>query len=112
MWRTTVLFVALITAGSASADFVPYAINSIRALGDGFIELVGPGRYAIEGTQETQVWNSRIVVRASSIKSLQNVEGVDNACVAAYATDGYSEDISIRAQSCDEVLEALVTAED
>ena len=91
-----------------AADIVPYSIKSIKAIGSGFVELVGPGKIHIEGVIHPYKGTNYISTR--NIDGMTSVTGVTKACVLSYSSEGYTENISVLEQSCNEIVAVIESA--
>ncbi len=108
----TVIFIAsLIPSALFAADVVPFSIQSIRSIqsiqskGSGYVELVGPGEIKVNG--KTLPYSGTKYIRASSIGTLSGVKGTTKGCMLAYSSEGYTENISVAQQSCNQVLSTI-----
>lgn len=91
-----------------AADVVPYSVQSIKNKSSGYVELVGLGKIYING--ETMPYEGTKYIRASNIGTLSGVEGTTKGCMLAYSSEGYTENISVLKQSCNEVLSIIESA--
>lgn len=91
-----------------AADVVPFSVRSISPVGLGYVELVWPGK--IEVNKEVLDYDGTKYIRADNVGTLTGIHGSTKGCMLAYASEGYTENISVTEQSCDEVLEILEEA--
>ena len=96
------------SAHSLASDVVPYSVDSIKAIGSGYVELIGPGK--IEINNETVSYEGTKYIKADSIGTLSSVIGSTKGCMIAYSSEGYAEDISVYNQSCDVILQVINNA--
>ena len=89
-----------------AADIVPYTIETVRVVGTGFIELIGPGKMEIN--DEVIPYEGVKYVRTENIDAMISVG--EKGCMLSYSSEGYTENISVRRQSCDEVVEIITQA--
>lgn len=87
---------------SLASDIVPYSIKRIQPVGSGYLELVGPGKIKISG--DIKDYDETKFIKKSSIGTITSVNGSDKGCVLAFASEGYTESISVRNQTCKEIL--------
>ncbi len=93
-------------SGSAfTADVVPYSVQSIKPVGAGYVELVGPGK--MEVNHETLPYEGTKYIKISNIGTMTTVHGVTKGCMLAYASEGYTENISVLQQSCNQILSII-----
>ena len=90
---------------AVAADVVPYTIKSIKPVGAGFIELVGPGKIEVNG--EILDYEGTKYIAISNIDAMTSVYGVSKSCLISYSSEGYTENISVTEQSCDEIVQIL-----
>ena len=88
-----------------AADVVPYSVKSIKAVGPGFVELVGPGKIQIN--DEVLDYDGTKYISVENIDTMTSVTGVSKGCLLSYSSEGYTENISVMEQSCDEVVAIL-----
>ena len=100
-----VLMAALFATLAIAADVVPYSVKSIKAVGPGFVELVGPGK--IQVNDEVLDYDGTKYISVENIDSMTSVTGVSKGCLLSYSSEGYTENISVREQSRDEVVAIL-----
>ena len=100
--------VLMFSCFSFAADVVPYSIQSIKYKDAGFVELIGPGKILING--EAFPYDGTKYVRIINIGTLTGVEGSTKGCMIAYSSEGYTENISVLKQSCNEVLSIISKA--
>lgn len=98
----------LFSSALYAADVVPYSIQSIKSKGSGYVELVGPGKIQVNG--ETLPYDGTKYIRVANIGTLSGVEGTTKVCVLAYSSEGYTENISVTQQSCNQVLSVIESA--
>jgi hypothetical protein len=106
-------FVAVLTAFllpslSFAADVVPYSVQSIKSKNSGYVELVGPGKIQVNG--ETLPYDGTKYIRVTNIGTLSGIEDVTKGCILAYSSEGYTENISVTQQSCNQVLSVIGSA--
>lgn len=94
---------------ASAADTVPYSIKSIKVVGSGFVELVGPGKTQVN--DEIIPYEGTKYIRVTNIDAMMSVTGTTKGCMVSYSSEGYTETISVLEQSCDEVIEVLANAE-
>jgi hypothetical protein len=102
-----VLFIVslFLSQNSFASDVVPFSIKRIKPVGAGYVELVGPGKIRID--KKVVSFEETKYVKASSLGTMTSVTGSDKGCVLAYSSEGYTEDISVKSQSCNEILSIL-----
>jgi hypothetical protein len=110
MSRTATLIILCLTysAHTLAADVVPYSIESIKAVGSGYVELIGPGKIAINN--ETISYVGTKYIKADNIGTMSTLTGSTKGCMLAYSSEGYTENISVLNQSCDVILQVLNNA--
>ncbi|MBT8119774.1 MAG: hypothetical protein KJN89_08655 [Gammaproteobacteria bacterium] len=96
------------SAHSFAADVVPYSVDSIKAIGSGYVELIGPGKIAIN--DETVSYQGIKYIKADNIDTMSAITGSTKGCVLAYSSEGYTENISVLNQSCDVILQVINNA--
>ncbi len=108
---TAIFITSQIPSMLFAADAVPFSVQSIRGIqsvqskGSGYVELVGPGEIKTHG--KTLPYNGTKYIRASSIGTLSGVKGTTKGCMLAYSSEGYTENISVIQQSCNQVLSVI-----
>jgi len=110
MAKSITLFILCLTFSvySLAADVVPYSINSIKAVGSGYVELVGPGKIAINN--ETISYDGTKYIKVDNIGTMSTVIGSAKGCMLAYSSEGYTENISVLNQSCEVILQVINNA--
>jgi hypothetical protein len=108
IYLSAVMFLVFLFPSILLADVVPYSVQNIQIKGSGYVELVGPGK--IQVNNETLPYDGTKYIRVSSIGTLSGVEGVTKGCVLAYTSEGYTENISVKQQSCNQVLSIIKSA--
>ena len=103
-----VLFGFMLTFKIYAADVVPYSIQSIKSVGSGYVELVGPGKIQIN--KETIPYEGTKFIKVTNIGTMSTVTGVTKGCMLAYSSEGYTENISVLKQSCNEILTIVKNA--
>ncbi len=105
-------FLALSPVGAmvqaAANEVVPHAARSVVAHSGGFLELVGPGQWLVNG--KVAHYRKGKYIRSANIHSLSEVEEVADGCILHYASYDYSENITVR-QPCKQVLEVMHQAD-
>lgn len=96
-----VLFL-LLPQHAFAADVVPFSIKRVKPVGSGYVELVGPSKISVDG--KVLAYEQIKYVKRSNIDSLTSVIDSDKGCILAYSSEGYTESISVRNQSCNEIL--------
>ncbi|PAJ71707.1 hypothetical protein CJF42_25265 [Pseudoalteromonas sp. NBT06-2] len=91
-----------------AADVVPYSVQSIKSKSSGYVELVGPGKIQVNG--EILPYDGTKYIRVANIGTLSGVEGITKGCMLAYSSEGYTENISVTQQSCNQVLSVIESA--
>ena len=81
------------SGSTLAADTVPYSIQSIKSVGAGYVELVGPGN--IQVNNEVLPYEGTKYIKISNIGTMSTVYGVTKGCMLAYASEGYTENISV-----------------
>ena len=105
---TTALTALLFASALFAADVVPYSVQSIKSKGSGYVELVGPGKINVNG--ESLPYDGTKYIRVANIGTLSGVEGTTKGCILAYSSEGYTENISVTQQSCNQVLSTIESA--
>ena len=93
------------SAHALAADVVPYSVDSIKAVGSGYVELIGPGKIAINN--ETIPYEGTKYIKVDNIGTMSTVTGSTKGCMLAYSSEGYTENISVLNQSCDVILQVV-----
>ncbi len=88
-----------------AADVVPFSIKRIKPVGAGYLELVGPGEIRVG--KEVKPFEKTKYIRKTNIGTMTSVDGSDKGCVMSYSSEGYTEAILVRKQSCNEILSIL-----
>jgi len=103
------IFLAVLMANpSFAADTVPYTIQAIKSVGAGYVGLVGPGKIRIKN--KVLPYADTKYIRVSSIGTMTSIEGLTRGCMLAYASEGYTENITVTSQSCDQILTLINSA--
>ena len=89
------------TLSIAAEEVIPHTIKSISSVGDGFLELIGPGKMTVKG--KSHRYRKGKYIRSRHIDSLSTIEGISDACILHYASNDYSINITLR-QSCKKVI--------
>jgi len=96
-------------SGSAfAADVVPYTVQSIKSVGAGYVELVGPGMMQVN--REVIPYDGTKYIKVINIGTMSTALGTTKGCVLAYASEGYTENISVMQQSCNQILAIIEEA--
>ncbi|MDH3975394.1 MAG: hypothetical protein OEV42_14030 [Deltaproteobacteria bacterium] len=98
----------LMTSHLFAADAVPYTIQSIKSVGSGYVELVGPGKIRVK--DKVLPYVDTKYIRVSSIGTMTSIENITKGCMLAYASEGYAESITVSRQSCDQILTVINSA--
>jgi len=96
-----VLFM-LLSAYSFASDVVPFSIKRIKPVGAGYFELVGPGK--IRTGDKVFPYEETKYIKRVNIGTMTSVPDSNKGCILAYSSEGYTENISVRNQSCGEIL--------
>ena len=94
-----------LSQNSFASDVVPFSIKRIKPVGAGYVELVGPGK--IKTDNKVVSFEEIKYVKATNLGTMTSVTGSDKGCILAYSSESYTEDISVRNQSCNEILSIL-----
>ena len=106
----TVIFSALLMSSHLfAADVVPHTIQSIKSVGAGYVELVGPGK--IRANKKVLPYVKTKYIRISSIGTMSGIEAINKGCMLAYSSEGYTENITVKRQSCNQILSVIKNAE-
>ena len=88
-----------------ATDIVPYLIQSVKSAGSDYVELAGPG--SIEVNKVSLPYEGKKYIKMQNIDTLSTVPGNTKACMLAYSSEGYTENISVLKQSCGEILSII-----
>jgi len=97
-----VLLFLLLPGYSLASDSVPFSVERVRPVGAGFLELVGPGAIRIKG--KVFVYEGRKFINKDNVDVMTSFSDKRKGCVLAYSSEAYKETISVREQSCNEIL--------
>ncbi len=103
-----VLLLVPVSTPWAADDVVPHSIRSLRSAGGDFLELVGPGKMLVRG--KVVHYRKGKFIRSRHIDSLSEVEGRTDACVLHYATEDYSDNITVL-QGCEQIMKMIANIE-
>ena len=95
----------LLSFRAIGADVVPYSVKYIKPFGAGFIELVGPGKMLVNG--ENIEYEGKKYISTKNIDSMTGVSVLTKGCTLHYSSEGYTENISVIAQSCSEIISII-----
>jgi len=101
--KTVLLIICLFSPQySLASDIVPFSVKRIKPIGSGYIELVGPGKMKINN--EVDSYEETKFIKKTNIGTMTSATGSDKGCRLAYSSEGYTEDILVRNQTCNEIL--------
>lgn len=89
-----------------AADVVPFTVKRIKPVGAGYVELVVPGKIQIN--DQVLPYKDTKYIRITNIDTMTSVAGSTKGCILAYASENYTENISVIEQSCNEILSVLI----
>ena len=95
----------LFSLSAIAADVVPYSVKSIKPIGAGYVELVGPGKMNVNG--ETILYEGTKYISTKNIDSMTGISGTSKGCELHYSSENYSENISVTTQSCDAIVSII-----
>ncbi len=98
----------LVTPALSAEDIVPHTVRSLRDAGGTFIELIGPGRMLVQ--DKVVHYRRGKFIRSRHIDSLSEVDGRADLCILHYATEDYSDNITVQ-QGCKAVIGVISHAE-
>ena len=102
------LFVAnifLFSFTAIAADVVPYSVKSVKPIGAGYIELVGPGKMQVNN--KTIPYKATKYISTKNVDSMTAVSGTYNGCILHYSSENYTENISVTTQSCNTIISII-----
>ena len=109
--KAILVFVGLcILAPAVTAEeIVPYVVARVNVGGSNFVELIGPGKWHLDG--QVREFSGSMYIAVSNMNSLLTPEGGES-CVIGYSHDGYDEQISVIEQSCSQILAIIAQSRD
>ena len=88
-----------------AADVVPYTVKSIKPIGAGYVELVGPGKMQVNN--ETIPYEGTKYISTKNIDSMTGISGSSKGCMLHYSSENYTENISVTRQSCNTIISII-----
>jgi hypothetical protein len=100
--------ITLLAFATSASDVIPYSVESIKPIGSGFVELVGPGKIQVD--EVALPYDGTKYISTGNIDSLSSVSGLSRGCILYYSSEGYTENISVKSRSCNDVISIIKAA--
>lgn len=81
---------------------VPHIANEVGVVGPNLIRLFGPGQIMVDGQSESL--DGFFALSSDTINTLQSMPGKETGCLLGVSSAAFSELISVKSQTCDEII--------
>ena len=88
-----------------AAGEVPFSVKYIKPAAAGFVELVGPGKIQVNG--ETLAYEGTQFIATKNISAMTSSSAFSRTCMLHYASEGYTENITVSTQTCGEIISIM-----